>query len=99
MSLVVAAVVVGLFMVWTAAVLAASRYGDRKVLARRRVIVNLRSGQAVEGVVTHFGPEVVIVADAQVYESGTTSPVPAVGDIVLDRSNVAFTQRREAVKA
>lgn len=97
MDLVVAAVILAVAALWTSAVWAAARYGDRRVIARRTVMVNLRSGGAVEGVVTQHGPELLLLADAILHDPDVSNPIKAAGDVVVYRSNITFIQRREAV--
>lgn len=93
MTLVWAAVIVAFGMVWTAAVVMSTRHADRRLLARRRVLVSLKSGEGVSGVVTHSGPEMIVVSDAMIHDPAASSPSRAEGDIVVYRDNVAFTQR------
>lgn len=59
----------------------------------RKVMVNLRSGNAIEGVCTYDGRDHMIVRGALVHEAGSVEgPAPADGEIRIDRANVDYTQ-------
>ena len=60
-------------------------------LAHRKILVNLLSGNAISGVCTHEERYALIVKGATVHEPGS-DPVPADGEILIDRSNVDFIQ-------
>jgi len=63
----------------------------RDALTARRVVVNLKSGQAVAGyLVRHHGP-LLFLRSAQLHEPGT-DPVDIDGEIIIDRAEVDFIQ-------
>lgn len=66
-------------------------YPFRRFVVRRRVVVNLRSGRAVEGVVVAQDGPLLIVKDARIHEPGT-EPSPVDGEVVVERSQVDFIQ-------
>jgi len=58
----------------------------------RKVLVNLRSGNAIEGVCTYDGRDQMIVRGALVHEVGGQGAVPADGEVRIDRANVDYIQ-------
>lgn len=60
-------------------------------LIGRTVLVNLISGNAIGGVCTHEGRDAIVLRGATVHEPGA-DPVPADGEVRIDRINVDFTQ-------
>jgi hypothetical protein len=58
---------------------------------RRRVVVNLISGPALNGVLLENRGELLVLGDATVSVSGS-QPMPAQGQVIVERSNVAFVQ-------
>lgn len=60
-------------------------------LLHRKVVINLLSGNAVSGVVSHDTREALVLRGAIVHEPDT-DPVPADGEVLIDRSNVDFLQ-------
>lgn len=92
MVLTLAALAVVLAVVAVAA-LVVPRWMDARLTVHRRVLVNLRTGNAVSGVVTHRTRYVIVVSDAQLHEVGSTGPVPMDGDVILERTMVEFIQR------
>jgi hypothetical protein len=58
----------------------------------RRVLVNLFSGNAIEGVCTFDGREHLIVRAAVVHEPGTDATPPADGEVRIDSANVDYVQ-------
>jgi hypothetical protein len=84
--LVETAVVLGLagWLVWE------KSRSDRLGL-RRRVVVNLVGGQAVEGVLWARKGRSLVLKDAKLYEVGA-EPVGMDGEIVFDRDRVDFVQ-------
>jgi len=58
----------------------------------RKVLVNLRSGNAIEGVCTYDSRDHMILRGALVHEPGAESAVPADGEVRIDRANVDYTQ-------
>jgi hypothetical protein len=67
----------------------------RRTAARRRVVVNLRTGTTIRGVLWTQRGAVLVVKDADLLaDTGTTLPAPARldGEVILERSNVDFVQ-------
>jgi hypothetical protein len=61
-----------------------------KVL-QRNVVVNLLSGNAVSGVCSYECRVSLVLRGATVHEPGA-EPVPADGELLIDRANVDFIQ-------
>lgn len=78
---VVAAVALHLFdQVWS-----------RRLMARRRVLVNLHSGRAFTGVLWARRGRLIVLRGAELLEPGNAG-VPMDGDVILDRGEVEFVQ-------
>lgn len=61
------------------------------VIVKRRVVVNLLSGSAVEGVLLKRRGPLLILADCTLHpERGDAAPVD--GQVVIERSQVEFIQ-------
>ena len=58
----------------------------------RRVLINLYSGNAIEGVLTHKVANQFIVRAALIHEPGTDATPRADGEIVIDAANVDYIQ-------
>lgn len=57
----------------------------------RRIVVNLKSGQAIDGhLIRRRGP-LLFIRNANLHE-GTGDPVPLDGEVIIDRSEVDFIQ-------
>lgn len=81
MLVIAAGVVVHLFdQVW-----------QRRLMVRRRVLVQLRSGRAVNGVLWQRRGRSLVLKSAELFEPGS-DPTPMDGDVVLDREQVEFVQ-------
>ncbi|MEU1526365.1 hypothetical protein ABZ413_29630 [Nocardia rhamnosiphila] len=65
------------------------RYGYGYV-ARRRVIVNLKTGSAIAGVITKWRGPFYVLRDASVHEGDQSAP--ADGEVLVDKSNVDYIQ-------
>jgi hypothetical protein len=63
----------------------------RRLMMRRRVMVNLTSGRAVSGVLRRRFGRTLVLVQAQVFEPGA-EPAGMDGDVVIDRAQVDFTQ-------
>lgn len=63
----------------------------QRVVVRRRVIVNLLSGRAVEGVLVRQDGPLLCIKDARLHEPGA-QPSAVDGEIVVERSQVDFIQ-------
>ncbi len=66
-------------------------YPFRRFVVHRRVVVNLLSGRAVEGVVVAQDGPLLVVKDVRVHEPGS-QPSQVDGDVVIERSQVDFIQ-------
>lgn len=74
-----------------AALLLADLVWWRRLMLRRRVMVNLRSGRAVTGVLVRRYGRTLVLKQAQALEPGA-EPAGMDGDVVIDRSMVDFVQ-------
>ncbi|QGJ87557.1 Ro-like RNA binding protein [Gordonia phage Faith5x5] len=64
-------------------------------VVQQRVVINLKSGTAVIGVVTAKKRTFCVVRDAAIVSVGAPSPVPADGEIVVDRNEIDYIQIAE----
>lgn len=62
-----------------------------RLVKARKVVVNLRSGQAIEGLLVRQSGPLLFLAEAQLHE-GNSSPVPIDGQAVIERPGVDFIQ-------
>lgn len=74
-------------LVW----LGAEQVWDRRVALRRRVLVNLLDGSAVDGVLWRRGRRLVVLRDARLLEPGREQ-VTLDGEVLVERARVAFVQ-------
>lgn len=56
------------------------------------MLVNLFSGNAIDGVCTYENREHMIIRAARVHEPGNDATPPADGEVRIDKANVDFTQ-------
>lgn len=63
----------------------------KRLMVRRRVLVSLRSGNAVTGVLWVRRGRSLVLRAAQLLEPGA-EPSPMDGDVVLDRDQIEFVQ-------
>ena len=63
----------------------------RRLVVHRRVVVNLVSGRAIEGVLVAQDGPLLHVKDARVHEPGA-DPAAVDGDVVIERDRVDFIQ-------
>lgn len=63
----------------------------RTTALRRRVVVNLRSGRAVEGILFERAGPLLVLKSARLHDAGS-APIDVDGDVVLERSVVDFVQ-------
>ena len=61
-------------------------------LVSRRVVVNLKSGTAVAGVVVTENAAHLVLKGCEVIEPGATAPTPADGEILIDRVHIDYIQ-------
>lgn len=74
-----------------AAVLCWYKLNPWRTVRARRVMINLKSGQAIDGLlVRHDGP-LLFIAEASLHEGGG-SPVPLDGQALVERQNIDFIQ-------
>ena len=62
-----------------------------RVIVHRRVVVNLLSGRAVEGVLVRQTGPLLHIKDAVLHEPGA-EPSPVDGEVVIERPQVDFIQ-------
>lgn len=62
-----------------------------RLVKARRVVVNLRSGQAIQGLLVRQSGPLLFLAEAQLHE-GQNEPVPLDGQAVVERQTVDFIQ-------
>ena len=58
----------------------------------RKVIINLFSGNAIEGVLIERIGDQYLIRAAVVHEMGADSPIPADGEVCIDTANVDYIQ-------
>lgn len=62
-----------------------------RLVIHRRVIVNLLSGDAIEGVLLRAKGQLLFLADATLLpEQG--QPTPVDGEVIVERAQIAFVQ-------
>lgn len=84
LAVVLTAVVAAAMYVW-------HRFGPWRLVKARRVVVNLRSGQAIEGLLVKQSGPLLFIAEARLHE-GVSDPVPIDGQAVIERPNIDFIQ-------
>lgn len=65
--------------------------GGWRTVVRRRVVVNLVTGTAIEGVLLKRSGPLLVIADAVVHPVGS-EPAKVDGQAVVERSQVEFIQ-------
>ena len=65
--------------------------GPWRLVKARRVVVNLRSGQAIQGLLVRQSGPLLFLAEAQLHE-GNNNPVPIDGQAVIERPDIDFIQ-------
>lgn len=63
----------------------------RRNLVRRLVIVNLKSGRAFRGILWKQAGPLLVLRNAEMLEPNRT-PVPADGEVIIERAEVEFIQ-------
>ncbi|OZF40758.1 hypothetical protein CH296_00435 [Rhodococcus sp. 14-2496-1d] len=63
----------------------------KKLVVLRRVMINLKSGTAISGVVTASRGPLLEVKDATVHTPGS-EPAAVDGSIVIEKEHIDFTQ-------
>lgn len=59
---------------------------------RPRVLVNLRTDKAVDGVLWERSPSLLVLKDARLFEGPGREPIHVDGDVLIERHNVDFVQ-------
>lgn len=62
-----------------------------QLVKARKVVINLRSGQAIDGLLVRQSGPLLFIAEARLHE-GSESPVPIDGQAVVERPNIDFIQ-------
>lgn len=62
-----------------------------RLVKARRVVVNLRSGQAIDGLLTRQQGPLLFLSDARLHE-GSENPAPIDGQAVIERQTIDFIQ-------
>lgn len=62
-----------------------------RLVINRRVLVNLTTGSAVEGVLWDERGPLLVLRDATLHEPGS-DPAPLDGEVIVERDRVAFVQ-------
>lgn len=65
---------------------------SRRLVARRRVVVQLVTDQTIAGVMWTRRGRTLVLKGAQVLAEGASSPVPMDGSVILDRDQVSWVQ-------
>lgn len=63
-----------------------------RVALSRRVIVNLVTGNAIEGILWEEAGPLLVLRMATLHEKGADAPQPMDGDIVIERDRIEFLQ-------
>lgn len=66
-----------------------------RYVAHQKVVINLKSGTAIAGVVTSKQRMYCVVKDAEVIEPGAPAPMRADGEIVVHRTDIDYIQLPE----
>lgn len=66
-------------------------YDRRRFLVHRRVVVNLRNGKALEGILVDRRGDLLVLKASRLHEPGA-APVAVDGDVVVERRNIDFVQ-------
>ncbi|MCK1813263.1 hypothetical protein MTQ13_03075 [Streptomyces sp. XM4011] len=75
----------------TASAAAGMMLAEARVVVRRRVIVNLTDGSAVDGVLLRRHRTLLVLADATLL-TPDTEPTRMDGELVVERSRVLYVQ-------
>jgi len=59
---------------------------------RPRVLVNLKTDKAVDGVLWERSPSLLVLKDARLFEGPGREPIHVDGDVLIERGNVDFVQ-------
>lgn len=64
----------------------------RKYVVKRRVIINLIGGTAIDGVATAKSGPLLVLKDAVLHDPAADHPQPMDGEVVIDLSRIDFIQ-------
>lgn len=84
LALLVLMVAGGLSFVW-------SLVRPWRLVTARRVVVNLRSGQAIDGLLIRKQGPLLFISEARLHE-GSENPTPIDGQAVIERETIDFIQ-------
>lgn len=62
----------------------------RRLALNRRVMVNLTSGDAIEGVLWDDRGPLVVLRDAKLHTGGGSAPLD--GEVIVERDRISFAQ-------
>lgn len=65
---------------------------SHRYVVHRRVMVNLKSGNAIAGVIVRQSGPLLVLKDAQLHEPGATGQVPIDGEAIVAIADVDFIQ-------
>lgn len=68
--------------------------GSHRYVVGRSALVNLKSGNAIEGVIVRQLRALLILKSAALHEAGSTGSVPIDGEAVVDIDQIDFIQIR-----
>ncbi|PTR42039.1 hypothetical protein C8K38_111208 [Rhodococcus sp. OK611] len=86
------AVAIAVVVLLVAAAAAGVCIHSRRLRVRSRVLVSLKTGNAVSGVIIRSAGAWIVVADAAVHDRDASRPTPADGEIWIERVNVDYVQ-------
>lgn len=64
----------------------------RRLVVRRRVLVQLDTGRALTGVLWSTKAHRVVLKEAELFEPGADGPTRMDGDVVIERARVEYIQ-------
>ena len=62
----------------------------RKIAMNRRVVVNLTSGAAIDGVLWDDRGPLIVLKDANLHNEGGSAPLD--GEVIVERTRIDFVQ-------
>lgn len=68
----------------------ARTYG--RLAMSRRVMVNLTTGSAIDGVLWDERGQFIVLRDANLHVRESADPTPLDGEVILDRARIEFVQ-------
>lgn len=64
-------------------------------IVAQRVVINLKSGTAISGLVVEKKRTFCVVRDADVIDAGARTPTHADGELVVDKAEIDYVQIAE----